>query len=61
MLAKKDVRVSVRKSFISDLRSSIVDKIIERGDVANELNLSSAVVSKIWRQFSETSSLIKSA
>ena len=49
-----------------DLRSSIIDKIVQRGgnsttghfpgryvDVASELNLSSAVVSKIWKQFCE--------
>ena len=53
-----------------DLRSSIIDKIVQRGgnsttghfsgryvDVASELNLSSAVVSKIWKQFCETNSL----
>ena len=53
-----------------DLRSSIIDKIVQRGenattghfpgryvDVASELNLLSAVVSKIWKQFCETISL----
>ena len=52
------------------MRSSIIDKIVQRGgnsttghfpgryvDVASELNLSSAVVSKIWKQFCETNSL----
>ena len=53
-----------------DLRSSIIDKIVQGGesattghfpgryvDVAGELNLSSAVVSTIWKQYCETNSL----
>ena len=58
------------KALSLDIRSTIIDKIIDRGgnkvtgyfpgrfvDIANELNLSSAVVSKIWKQFYETNSL----
>ena len=53
----------------SDLRSSIIDKIIESGnttngyfptryvDIANELNLSPQVISKIWKQFVQVKSL----
>ena len=58
------------KPLSSDLRSSIIDKIIERGgnttngyfpagyvDITNELNLSPQVVSKIWKQFAQMKSL----
>ena len=57
------------KALSSETRRSIIDKIILRGgqketgvfhgkfvDVATELNLSSPVVSKIWRQYCQTSS-----
>ena len=58
------------KALSNDTRRSIIDKIISRGgqketgifpgkymDVAGELDLSSAVVSKIWKQYCQTSSI----
>ena len=52
-----------RKPLSSDLRHLIIDKIVEGGgdpltmifpgrfvDIANELNVSSATVSKIWKK-----------
>ena len=58
------------KPLSSDLRHLIIDKIVEGGgdpltmifpgrfvDIANELNVSSATVSKIWKNYCETGSL----
>lgn len=57
------------KPLSSDLRHLIIDKIVEGGgdpltmmfpgrfvDIANELNVSSATVSKIWKNYCETGS-----
>ena len=58
------------KPLSSHLRHLIIDKIVEGGgdsltmifpgrfvDIANELNVSSATVSKIWKNYRETGSL----
>ena len=58
------------KPLSSDLRHLIIDKIVEGGgdpltmifpgrfvDIANELNVSLATVSKIWKNYCETGSL----